>query len=1182
MWRITPWFSKARPTAITSLAVMLCLLGCVPDPEDVAPTLHIVPNTAPAGATVKITAYSDGQNLSSCNDITPELFVFSSDAGVSDITMDHVEMGESGTIEAIMVISDDAVGTYDVVYYCTQSTLLEGTFEVIQPIADPAFDIIPTSVPAGVQNKTLGFTRTDGGQFTDNVSHVVFGDQGLVNVLNWSVQDSGVLNVTVNVSPSAPASPIDVVVFSGATVFQGVLEITEDDVPTIWIEGGSTFFRPSPGADPSQYSVTINSSDLEFTAGPQNLTEATFPVGDFDIAAPGVEVINETVVSTTELTVNFKVSEFAVIGAIRLRVTVDEKQSAETRINIESAPTDPLIEFLPKEIPKGIADVPVLATAKNFEFDEDTTVVCSSSGCNITPPTISGPTDKLVLLVSLDEDWKETHGIVEVNDSGGLVVRESLIALNTPPPTISPVNAQLTQGGTFDTVRIQIQGGLFSDEENGNNASVLDHSGIQILEVTPGSSYTQLFIDVNVVSKAPVGPAHLQVSSDGKTMTTLLDISPSGADPWVTVSPRWIPQGRRDVSLSLVAYGFAFTDETLFRFDDPAVTLKDFVIDADDFSKGLLTIELSPRTSTDTCALYTITGHHRTASTFKVFDVDRPTIYSVTPEVVGRGETALIQIGTLGMDFGETPPIVEVTNGLGVYVDSVELQEGEILVTVRADKDGPTGWLGLSLLSEWRRVIAPILISDGGSTDTLTMQVEPSEVSLGSGPHTLELSLPAESGTYFNGLSEIVTTIDGSHVTSAVAVEQPVSQVTTELDIGFDVPQSAGQIEITATTDDGAAVGFVDIIRPLEIDLDESTPWEGTIPSGENVILKLPPESRLSALHSSTGYPGYANPHFELISSNDLDRRESGPIETVWKQSVLTEIQRFLVSTDSDVKLTDAILESVVDDEIQNVNDPLLITNDPCDNSMVVRGNITEAFEVGELTIESWSCRLVVDVIAREITDRPLKTPDAFIRVKDQADFDELIWGWPTDGVPDPRVYLDPNEDVTVYFGAEMGTTGSYLVNIRRPYVIREINRDSANPYIEIETDEPPVPDLGDSLDDLTVELLDVSTGLVLESLSLAGLSVVNDGIIVIAGGDFPGADLVNQAVAVFGNGPFAVRLVVEGEQMDAVQVGTGTFSLGEGTPVTGGSETANFRRVGSIDSDDNAQDFIVLYQSSY
>ena len=90
----------------------------------------------------------------------------------------------------------------------------------------------------------------------------------------------------------------------------------------------------------------------------------------------------DTVVDPKELTVNVEISENAYIGATSLRVTTGT-EFAETQINVEAQSGDPVLGLAPKEVPRGVADYPVLATAQNFDFVPSSVIECIEDGCDI-------------------------------------------------------------------------------------------------------------------------------------------------------------------------------------------------------------------------------------------------------------------------------------------------------------------------------------------------------------------------------------------------------------------------------------------------------------------------------------------------------------------------------------------------------------------------------------------------------------------------------------------------------------------------------------------------------------------------------------------------------------------------------------------------------------------------------
>jgi len=70
----------------------------------------------------------------------------------------------------------------------------------------------------------------------------------------------------------------------------------------------------------------------------------------------------------------------------------------------------------------------------------------------------------------------------------------------------------------------------------------------------------------------------------------------------------------------------------------------------------------------------------------------------------------------------------------------------------------------------------------------------------------------------------------------------------------------------------------------------------------------------------------------------------------------------------------------------------------------------------------------------------------------------------------------------------------------------------------------------------------------------------------------------VHNAAALPSDSSFAIQLFYAQELLDAVQVGRGTVSYGEGNSVITNTSAKTFFRIANIDTNDNASDFAATY----
>ena len=212
--------------------------------------------------------------------------------------------------------------------------------------------------------------------------------------------------------------------------------------------------------------------------------------------------------------------------------------------------------------------------------------------------------------------------------------------------------------------------------------------------------------------------------------------------------------------------------------------------------------------------------------------------------------------------------------------------------------------------------------------------------------------------------------------------------------------------------------------------------------------------------------------------------------------------------------------------------------------------------------------------MARSVADRVWAVPDLRMDLLDSSDvLLDYSKGWPTDADADPRIYFDGDSVFRqIAVSAEQATAGFYMLNIRRPTLVREVCRVPGESFIELEL-EP-----GQAMDTLTVVLLDPDNGAVLAVLPLSG-TAPTDGLVVIGNGTLPFVDIEDTTgVSLFTPGSGFVIALLDGVlRVDALQVG-GLGDYWEGNSLVNGTEVC-FARFGGIDTDDNLFDFIAGWE---
>ena len=254
--------------------------------------------------------------------------------------------------------------------------------------------------------------------------------------------------------------------------------------------------------------------------------------------------------------------------------------------------------------------------------------------------------------------------------------------------------------------------------------------------------------------------------------------------------------------------------------------------------------------------------------------------------------------------------------------------------------------------------------------------------------------------------------------------------------------------------------------------------------------------------------------------------------------------------------------------------DALQLAQSPCVAAFWAKGDIDGALDLDRVEIPATSCRLACVVVARSVADRAWAVPDLRMDLLDSSDIVlDSSEGWPTDADADPRIYFGGNSVIRqIAVSAEQATSGFYMMNIRRPTLVREVCRVPGASFIELEL-EP-----GQAMDSLSVAQLDPDTGALLAVLPLSG-TAPPDGLVVIGAGTLAFVDIDDTTgVSLFTPGSGFVIVLLDGiETMDALQVG-GLGDFGEGNFPPNGNEEC-FARFGGIDTDDNLFDFFAAWE---
>jgi hypothetical protein len=1155
--------------AAAVLLVAFAACGCLPDQGRAPPpTLYLDPPSAMQDAILPVNLTAAGVDFGKCVNQSPADVVFTSAGGASEITVYDLDPIADSVLHAQIVVAEDAsVGTHSVGYQCDGNTLLEGVFEVRSKADDAILILEPADGQAGsISHQIVIFG--DGASFVDGVSHVIFGDGTAVQVKEQIVQSAEYMSVVVDITHQAPIGEMEVAVVTASQVARGEFTVTENIYPTVQVYPDSVE-RPGIVGPPAETALMILGNGVSFVdpetvdGGIDEATQVSFP------ANPGITVTELDVTpQSSQIDLVISIDHVALLGPTALRVSTGE-EVAETDFTVLPAADQPVLVISPPTLSRGVTAAMVLAQATNFTFDQPLSVQFADEGCHVESYEVLLPAMKAMALeVTIDNDFVGDGTVLEIASASGTAAAHLAISDDLGPVIVpDPLSPTIEQGDT-DIVLLKIQGGVFDDAAQ---AAVLMRSGLRILLQAVTGEGESIFVQLEAAGDAPVGPALIRVDNAGDELETFIEIVPSTAVPYMSLSPQVVLSGRRTVVMEVAADGLdLLASPPVIRFDDPAVVVEG--ISVADAGTASLTVDVAPTARSDMTVAYVEAEGGRAAATFRGIPARRPTATADPAELIRGGSGPhIVQVELSGgSGFGDTVAQVLDEDEINLAVERVTVFDEESLeLEFTIEDDGPGGWLGVLLTTGAEQVVVPLHVVAGD--ESLTMSLSPPELDPGARAIQVQATAPpyAEFDDVFTAAS---TGVAGAFAT--LEGLQSASLADVLVDLAFDLQVPEGGVPIFLTASKGAVVGFL-LSDTLQGGLAyDSTPFEEVFAADEVRVIAVAADSLPALVTISESEPDKADLGAELLASGSLVAEDVAQSGVLWLvDSSPANLAATPVGDPGGLPSTirvyskgdGAVLLVEPDDQL---TEALPLGTDPCVAPFLGLGTIGQALDVDRLELGATACRLVVSAVARLQADRPWSTPDLWIELRDETDgLLAANSAWPTAADDDPRIHIDPGiAGRQIVCGAELGTAGPYLINVRRTATIREIDTNPAVPFLELEL-EPSA-----SIDPLSIELIDAELGILLETLSLAGQPITNDGIVVISGTAMAEADLQSQPVAVFPDGPFAVRLLDEGVLVDAIEIG-GDGDYGEGNPLVQ-EPGACYQRIGGVDSNDNLYDF--------
>jgi hypothetical protein len=1245
MTRITPWVFHARVGLVLCVALVCgCLSG--KDRQD-APSMILSPSFVYPGDVLSLNLTVPDTNLDNCS-LSNSSLVFTDPAGIHSIKVDAIDrlQLDSCTIRAFVAVDiGAATGNHSVSYQCNADTTFIGTLAVVSAPSKVTLTVNPTSKAAGTFGTTITLSAPDNAFFNDNTK-ILFGEEELIEIRKQRVKttDQGELEekveleLVIDINPLTPVGDMPITAVSAGRTAEGILRITDRVAASISVNPDRANRASLGDMIPQITDITIQTDGINFGVidpdggiDSENEVSVTFPGNPGISVLDGVQLLDNSDDSPV-IKAQIIIDSMAGLGQTQLNVKVGANQEAWTDFTVDLPETEPLLQITsPSFVPKTGEPTPVFIEAVNFTFEQMTRVTCSPQ-CAVNNVVVNLDTFKsMSLTVSAEPAMTESNLTIEVTVPG-FVVKEYLPVREAEAVSLIWDQDLIVQGEPRQAMRLtRSDSGEFAPE---TTVSVLPRSGLRIDSSSVDYTFKSLNIAITAASDAPTGPAYMIVESGTYKWEVAFEVDTrEDIDAQQIFLSPGATLRRRDIALLHVSVSNFDLPKDIngFAFDDPGLRIEGMYSDAQN-SAGLY-VNVSPLARNDMAVLYVQGEVGQAAGSFKTLDFRKTEILTADPYSVDRmsgdDNTTTIQLGKEGILFDK--PLVDVNDNVNLQLTRVS--GGQTLVfDLLADEFGLGGWTGLIVENDSLKYLTAIYIN-ASANKMLTTQFYPTAVFSGGEELNVTATLPTAL-TPDESVLEVVSGHPGAYVAEPVIIS--THTVSFKLDVTHDAVQTGGEkIPIFITTPDGAGYGEITIsdVLTTSIDVGDSLEQEMSSAAGNRFVVS-----------SSDNFPYFFQAEavdttdhrsqLSLVADNALDTAVSTDAGLLWVMS--GESHRIVVSSneDSAVLVNVRSRKSVVTvDEGPNDGEEWNLDGgdskiDPCKTPFLGRGTIQRALDVDNILMKKPSCGLIAFVAARSLSDRPWETPQLKLQYFAFSEDDWESWKNSSENVDmplqdylddfgtligedsgslhgDPAFLINPNlvddnMNLAVELASKMGSTGYYLVQIRRPYVIREFSRSQVAPFIEIEA---PKADLTacelvlyntvensqegrlvfadeTTISDTEPELsTDTDTGLEIDAQP--NPIITETEIVVIAGLPMDEADIIHEVAMLPEDGSFALILSCSGDIMDAVQIGEGSVNRGEGQPYISSDDRPTFFRIANIDTNDNSQDFAATYFSS-
>ncbi|HEY5329958.1 MAG TPA: Ig-like domain-containing protein [Acidobacteriaceae bacterium] len=614
-----------------------------------------------------------------------------------------------------------------------------------------------------------------------------------VVLTNVNVTSPQSLTVSGYVMPTTPVGYRSLTVTNGSQVL-----------------GLSNVFYVSPGPAVVN-SVAANTAGQGATLSVQITgTNTNWQNGVTTLSFPGVLVNSFVVNSSTLITANITVSNYAPAGQVSVTATTGGEVA--TGINVFNiTQTQPeLLAVVPSSGPQGWTTQNVTLTGDFTHFSTANSVANFGAGVTVNSVTASSATS-LIANVTVQPTANLGYRNVTVITGTEGVSLTNAFRVTLGPAAISGLNPAI--GAQNTTVNLVVTGSQTHFNGNGALGAITTASfggGITVtnFSVTDASHAN---VTVSIPSSTPVGSYNVTLTTGGEVATILGGFSVGSGNGTISnVNPPTGHQGDTNLSVALTGLLTSWVNGTSVANFGAGITVNSLAVIDATHATASITISQTASISSRTI---TVTTNGQTASIVGGFSVlaGLPSLVSTTPSSAQAGATANIVVNGAFTSF--TQGTSTVGFGSGVTVNTVTVNSTTMLtanITVAANASVGARNVNVTTGSE------NVTLSNGFNVLAGTPVITQINPNIGTPNATVVVTI---NGQYTNWVNGTTTASFGTKISVGGAAEGTSGPV---------VVNNATTLTATLNIDTAAALGPRDVVVTTGGEVD-------TVPAGFTV-----------------------------------------------------------------------------------------------------------------------------------------------------------------------------------------------------------------------------------------------------------------------------------------------------------------------------------------------------------